>query len=896
MTPERHRQIATLYHASVDLTSGERTAFLETACAGDLTLRQEVESLLAFQERAGGFLEVPPSDAMAELLTRDRASLTDGQIIGHYRIVRLLGEGGMGEVYLADDINLGRRVALKLLPSQFTRDADRLRRFKHEARAIAALNHPNIITIFEIGETDGIHFIATEFIDGQTLRQRMNSKTMKPSEAVEIATHVASALIAAHDSSVVHRDIKPENIMVRKDGLVKVLDFGLAKFAEASTAGVETRLSATLEMTTNAGMVMGTVRYMSPEQARGMKLDARSDLFSLGVVLYEMLAGQSPFADATTADEVAAILGREAPPITLPFQELQKGLQRVLTMALRKEREERYQTAQQMLDDLKRLAPVLEAETELTTVPSRSAQMPKAGRQAVAPERTRALPRAAVALALLILTSFAAWMFLSGGNGAPAPATITSLAILPLVNLSNDPEQEYFADGMTEALTSQFAQLGSLRVPGRTSVMRYKSTTKSVTEIAAELRVDALIEGSIQSSGGKVRITVRVVRAGQDERSLPAQEYFVDAADELTVLHTVARDIAREIRIQVTPSEQQRLARAEPGDPEAHRAYMLGVSFAARGTLEGYEKALAEFAKAQTLDRDYAAPWAGMADTYIDLGYAGAMEPTEAYEAARAAANEALGRDRELAEAHVSLGAVLNDYDWNWAEAESHYKRALDFNPNYATGHWSYATHLAARGRFPEAKYEAQRAARDLEPDSIKANFTAGDVYYFAGDYQSAIDSYQRVINLDEKHSPIYEALAIVYEITGKPELALTNYLKFLKTGGVEDAQIEAFKKAYGSAGVPGYLRKLLEMEEEDEKLPPHRVWPLRRASLYARLGDKEQALHWIGEAFDARNPHLQDLGVDPVFDSLQKDPRFQEYLKRLKFPAGDLPDQKTRR
>src|SRR5215471_1172653 len=478
MNPDRWRQIGHLYHTALELEPAAHAAFLDKACDGDDELRREVESLLHAHEQADGFIDGKVAGVVAEMAARQQVASFAGRSLGHYQTLSLIGAGGMGEVYLAEDTRLGRKVALKLLPAAFTQDKERVRRFKQEARAASSLNHPNILTIHELDEAStaegGAHYIVSAFVEGATLPAMLRGGRLDVGKATAIAEQVAGALSVAHDAGIVHRDIKPENVMVRPDGLVKVLDFGLAKLTEAQTRQADSEASTNLS--TAPGIVMGTVSYMSPEQARGQKVDLRADIFSLGVVLYEMIAGRRPFEGSTMSDVIAALLTAEPPPLGQYCAEATAEMERIVGKCLAKDREARYQSAEELLAELNTLWPGSQAEEAAATRGTEGAG-------------TRlALWRwpVIVAIAITLIVGLAWFLF---WRRAPAvqPDQIKSLAVLPLENLSGDPAQEYFADGMTDALIGDLAKIGALRVISRTSAMRYKGTKKSLPQIASEL-------------------------------------------------------------------------------------------------------------------------------------------------------------------------------------------------------------------------------------------------------------------------------------------------------------------------------------------------------------------------------------------------------------------------
>src|SRR6266700_2579928 len=652
-----------------------------------------------------------------------------GQTVAHYKIVSLIGEGGMGRVYLAEDAKLHRKVSLKFLSTNFTQDHERLRRFEQEARAVSALNHPNILTIYEIGEADGRRFIATEFIEGQTLRERMLSG-VDIDEALDFAIQAASALVAAHRVNIVHRDIKPENIMIRReDGLVKVLDFGLAKLSvprAVASGSIDREAETRMRVQTQPGVVMGTVAYMSPEQGRGDTVDERTDIWSLGVVLYEMIAGCSPFVAGTSNEIISAILSKEpAPPLARYSRLIPERLQEIVEKALTKNRDERYQTSKDLLIDLKRLKQSLEtkAAVERSASPDKLG-VPSSGGKSndakslplkVATPNTQSASSAEyivnqvkshkhgvmITFAVLLLAVASgvliyAWRLRQ--TAAPIQPEIKSLAVLPLNNLSGDPAQEYFADGITEALISNLAQIRALRVISRTSAMRYKGTNKSLPEIARELNVDAVIEGSVQRSGGRVHVRAQLIHAASDSH-LWAAEYDRDLRDVLALESEVARTIASEVRIKITPAEQRLLAPKRVIAREAIYDYLQGRYYLNRRTEQNLRKAIKFFEGAIQADPNYAQAYAGLADCYNQLGTAmiGVLPPSEARRTAETAARKALEIDNDVAEAHAALGYV-NYFNWNWTTAEEEFKRAIELNPNYASAHSQYAHYLVCRG------------------------------------------------------------------------------------------------------------------------------------------------------------------------------------------------------
>src|SRR6478736_745537 len=549
MKPERWQQVNDLFQSTVERTPEERTAFLDEACHDDEGMRREVESLLTSYEQAENFIEVPAFEVAPELVTNDQAGALVGKVIGHYRIESLIGVGGMGEVYLARDERLGRKVALKLLPDRLTIDETQLSRFKTEARSASALNHPNILTVYEIGAEGNRQFIATEFIEGMTLRASLACGRMNLRAALEIAVQVASALAAAHETGVVHRDIKPENIMLRPDGYAKVLDFGIAKLTE-QRPGSDDQVETAAVLQTRPGFVLGTAHYMSPEQARGQKVDARSDIWSLGVVLYEMVAGSPPFRGETPSDCIAAILTAEPAPVSSISPDVPAKLESILQKALRKNTDERYQTIKEMLTELRILKAKREAEGSLTQTRSHG--------DSNASEIKRPKRGVLVTLVAAFLAAVAAACLFF--FGAPAPlANEKSIAVLPFENLSEDKSNAYFADGIQDEILTRLSKIAYLKVISRTSTQRYKKTHQKPSEIAKQLGVANLLEGSVQKTNDQVRVNVQLIRAANDSH-LWADTFDRRLTDIFSVESEVAKAIADQLRVKLPVQEEEVIA------------------------------------------------------------------------------------------------------------------------------------------------------------------------------------------------------------------------------------------------------------------------------------------------------------------------------------------------
>jgi len=861
MTPERWQEVKQLFHSALGRGADERAAFLARACAGDEDLLGEVASLLASHDVGESFIERPPSDVAAGLLAGAPSRLAAGRRIGHFEIERLLGEGGMGEGYLAHDLTLGRSVALKLLPARFTADAERVRRFEREARAASSLNHPSIVTIHEIGRAGGSHFMATEFVDGDTLRGRMISARPTTGEAVDIAAQVASALAAAHEVGVVHRDIKPENVMLRRDGYVKVLDFGLAKLAEgqAPAAG-----APRAEAKTRTGVVLGTVAYMSPEQARGEEVDERTDVWSLGVLLYEMIAGRAPFEAETPSHVIVSILEGEPPPLPRDA-DVPAELERIVGKALRKDRAERYQRAGDMARDLKSLKQRLEVEAGLEKAPS-------------AKRRQRTIFRVSLAVVIVAALSFTLYTWI-GAKPSLAPSRIHSLAVLPLENLSGDPRQEYFADGMTDALIGELAKIGALRVISRTSAVHYKGTHKKLPEIASELNVEAIVEGTVLRSADRVEIRVQLIRAANDQH-LWSETYDDDLRDVLSLQSRIARAIAGEIRIKITPDERARLTKTRPVNRQAYDDYLRGVYHLNRRTEEQLVKAIDYFQSAMREDPTYAPAYAGLADCYLVLAGPFSRDPLEAYPKAKLYATKALELDGALADAHSALAAVLSNYEWDQASGEQELKRAIELDAGNPLAHAWYARLLARQRRVEESLAESRRAL-ESDPVSLTANIGFGYRLYNARRYDEAVEQFEKTIDLDPNFFLARLGLGEVYAQMRKYDDSLAELNKAKALSG-NDA-LAAIAYVYALSGRRTEARRVLA--ELLQLPPPRHVSPVDVATIYVGLGERDQAFAWLEKGYHERSAKLLFLDAEPKFDPLRSDPRFADLLGRIAPP-----------
>jgi serine/threonine protein kinase/tetratricopeptide (TPR) repeat protein len=836
------------------LEAVSRLAFLDQECAGDPSLRSEVESLLAALDQAGGSLEHTALDVTSTSVTQDAAPV--GALVGPFRLIRELGVGGMGRVYLAEDTRLHRKVALKFLPPELADDPERLRRFKLEARAAAALNHPSVATVYEVGEAEGRSYIAMEYVEGMSLAARIDERPLELREALALAIEVADALEEAHTKGIVHRDVKPANVMVTHRGHAKVLDFGIAKLTATEADPTLTRgAMATAE--TSAGVLVGTASHMSPEQALGRPVDPRSDIFSFGVTLYEMVTGRLPFEGRTQAEMLRLIIEADPPSVTQHRPALPAPFADLVRRCLEKDPHRRYQSAHALKAGLVALHDDIE--------------------KPVRPSRRGVLFAAlGVAAALLATASSVAWRRSRPGAAEP-PRRIESLAVLPLVNLSRDPEQEYFADGMTEALIADLSKIGSLRVISRTSIMRYKGERKSLPSIAGELNVAAVVEGSVLRSGNKVRVTAQLIRAA-DDRHLWAESYERDLEDLIGVQRDVARAVATEIKGALTTQEKTRLA-SRPVNPKAYVAYARGRYLWNQRTSESLKAAITHFDEALREDPAYAPAYSGLADSHFYLGYAfGRVPPREAMPKAKAAALKALELDETLAEAHTSLALVSFFFDWDWPLAEREFRRAIELNPSYATAHHGYAIFLAVMHRSDESVAEAKRAL-EVDPLSLPVNNIVGQMLGAAGRCDEEIEQYRRTLELDPNFGMAIRGLGLAYECKGLGKQAIEQYLR-----GQSPARVHELRRAFEQGG----MRAFHEQEARAQIAAGWDGWHFSAtdmAKAHALLGQRAEAMKWLEKAYEARSGSLPWLNVEYESQGLRSDPRFQDLLRRIGLP-----------
>ncbi|MFQ5821630.1 MAG: protein kinase [bacterium] len=780
-----------------------------------------------------------------------------GKTISHYRILEKLGGGGMGVVYKAQDTKLKRTVALKFLPPDLTRDDEAKERFLQEARAASKFDHPNICTIYEIDETpDGQTFIVMAYLEGETLKSKIESGSvgangrspLPGAEAVDIAIQIAKGLAKAHEKGIMHRDIKPANVMVTRDSIVKILDFGLAKLTGATQL-------------TKTGTTMGTVAYMSPEQAVGEKVDHRTDIWSLGVVLYEMLCGQLPFKGEYEQAVVYSILNEDPERITDLQAEIPSELETIVNKALQKDSPERYQSAEEMLSDLQ----AFREGTKPAVAKTRPVQL--------SPKKRVYLYGGLAALLVFILIGF----FIFRPTKTP-PMDKIRLAVLPFDNITRNPDDEYFADGMTDEMISKLSKIAGFGVIARTSVMQYKTAPKTISEIGQELRVSKILEGSVRKAADKLRITVQLVDVATQE-PIWSDDYDRQLADVFAIQSEVAQQVASALRVELSPSEKSLIEKRGTESLEAYNLYLQGSYYANKRTPQGLNKGIEYFSEAINLDPEFAIAFAGLANSYNIIATYSYLPSSEVMAKGKAAALRALEIDKMLAEAHTELARILYWLDWDWPAAENAFKRAVELNPSYARAHQGYARFLTHTGRHEQALAEIKRTQK-LDPLYLISHTNEGEILYYARRYDEAIEKLNETIAMEPNFLVPYLFLGLSYLEKGMVEQASVAAEKYIKLSGSAPIALAFQGYIYARAGKRSEAQPILDQLKQLSK--QRYVAPSFMALIYTGMGENDRAFEGLEEAYKARDLNLIFLKVAPFVDSLRSDPRFTALLKKI--------------
>jgi eukaryotic-like serine/threonine-protein kinase len=796
-----------------------------------------------------------------------------GRTISHYRIIEKLGSGGMGQVYLAEDVRLGRKLAVKVLAPKLVTDQERVRRFAQEARAASALNHPNILTIHDIGQAGDVHFIATEFVDGETLRVRLDRGRLELIEVVDIAIQTGSALAVAHDAGIVHRDVKPENVMLRPDGYVKVLDFGLAKLTVAGFASGDTDGLTRSVMETTPGVVLGTFSYMSPEQARGEAIDARSDIFSLGIMLYEMIAGRLPFGGATPADVLGAILYVEPTPVS-SVSFVPDTLARVVGQAISKRPEARYQTMDGLVAGLKAVRRQIERGSNgvMSPLSSDSAEPSPPDPDASSRVQTR-VTRAVTASGV-------------GTRPAAAPTRrrstrrkIDSLAVLPLENASQDPEMEYLSDGITETMINTLSQLPKLRVMARSTVFRYKGRAQEPQAIGRDLSVRAVLTGRVLHRGDMLVIGAELVDV-EDGAQIWGGQFNRRFSGIFALQEEISNEMTDKLRLRLTGDQKKRLAKPAARGVEAYQAYLKGRYLVNKRTAESFAKAIEHFQEAIATDPSYAAAYAGLGETYAlsaAIGF-GLIARPEAIRRARAAAVRSLELEETLVEAHALVAYLKFRFDWDWIGAEIAFKRALELNPGHAPSRHSYAMFLGSRGRFDEALHEMRRA-QQLDPLSLIVASGIGRILHFAGRFDEAIAQYRHVIQMDPTFTRVLFDLGLTLTAKGAYDEAFQELNKADARSGLQPFALMLTSVGQALAGRRDRASAAIGRLEEYARAGT--IGNDDLAMVYAAIGESKRASELLERACADRAAALAYAAVEPVMGFLRTDSECRPVLER---------------
>jgi serine/threonine protein kinase len=787
------------------------------------------------------------------------------QTISQYRILNHLGAGGMGEVYLAEDTKLDRKVAIKFLSAESAMDKGAKKRLIREARAAAKLDHSNICSIYEVDEEEGRSFIVMQYVEGETLAKLIARQPLELREALDIAVQMADALAEAHSRGIIHRDIKPQNVMVTARGQVKVLDFGLAKLVQQPQ--VTESEAATQSLLTDPGLIIGTVPYMSPEQLRGEALDARSDIFSFGSVLYEMLSGRTPFSSVTAAETISSILTREPTTLVRYAPGLPEELQRIVRKCLAKDKRLRYQSARDLLIDLSNLRRDSEAgaNTEVTT---RIATQPRGSIR-------RLFVIVALVVAALALSSVGIYMQMEHGRA------IDSLAVLPFVNVSADADTEYLSDGITESLINSFSQLPNLRVMSRDSVFRYKGQQTTAQGVGRDLRVQAVLTGRVVQRGSNLLISTELVDV-RDNSQIWGEQYNRRLTDILAVQSEIAREISEKLRLRLTGEQEKRLVKRYTDNAEAYQLYLKGRYYWNKRTEEGLNKGIEYFNQAIEKEPNYALAYSGLADCHTSLAFsfdAGAVSPRQTIPQAEAAALKALKIDDTLAEAHTSLAFIKLLYDWDWPGAEESFKRAIELDPNYPNAHHWYSHYLMAMGRIEESLTESRRAL-ELDPLLLVLNVHLGWHYLYARQYDQAIEQFRKTLEMDPHFRQAHLYLGWAYLGNGMYAEAIGE-LQTAKALFAGSGEAEAgLGYVYAVSGKRGDAQRVLDQLKELSKR--RYVSPFFIALIYAGLEEKDQAFAWLERAYVDRSDLLVYLEMEPKLDSLRSERKFADLVSRV--------------
>lgn len=858
MESNQWQRIEELFHAASQLAAAERDVYLKRECAGDDVLLGEVESLIAASADSGPFIEQPALSLGMKVLSSNQNGSLVGQAIGHYQIVQLLGEGGMGKVYLAEDRTLERRVALKFLAPWLVDDAWAKDQLMKEARAVARLEDSNICAVYGLEEIGGYNFIVMQYVEGETLASLLSRGPISLDRSLDLGEQVVRALSAAHSSEIIHRDIKPQNIVVTPDGRAKVLDFGLARFVQQPGAEL---IGTSVDEKSHFGLIVGTIAYMSPEQTAGMPLDFRTDIFSFGIVLYQMLAGENPFLRKSKEDTLVAIQSHEPPPLNDLPTEVRGELPKIVSKCLEKDRTQRFQTTEELLDALRAQRKAIERPDPALLL----AQAVRRGQR-----RRRYLAAAAVMLVLLLA---------GAGYIRFKLSAVYSLALLPIVNQSSDPKVSYLSEGLTRTLLDKLSYLPRLRVKAPTVVTPRTDEPPDILKFGRDLKVEAVLSGEVIKHGETVWLHLKMLRTA-DGAQLWDQEFNLTDADLFSLQNDITRRVTSSLGLWLIGSDRNLLTKQQTNNPEAHRDYMQGrYYFSLKRNRETIQTAVSYFDQAIALDPNFAKAYTGRSDCYAlmtSVAY-GPLPTDEALNKARYNARQAIEIDSSLAEAHTSMATIKLRYDWDWRQAEIEFRRAIELDPEYPHAHYGYTSLLAVLGRFEEAIKESE-VARELDPYSTLAEMNYGRALYYGRRYDEAANWLQKLLEKDPVNKQFLHLTGLVQLQQGRNQEAILTLEKLYALDKLYAAG--ALGYAYGKEGRRDEaLRTLDELErlKSDTPVPPH-----EKALIYIGLGLRDEAFRLLEESYQQHFPNLFSLTTDPIYHDLSDDPRFADLARRI--------------
>jgi serine/threonine-protein kinase len=891
MVDENWQKVREVFDAALRQEPEVRQNYINEACGDDKDLLTEVESLFSSFDKSDDFMEMPAVAQVADIIESDTKTLETGTRFGHYEIIGQIGIGGMGEVYLAKDQKLDRRVAIKILNVKFSRDESNLKRFVREAKAASALNHPNILVIHEIGESEDAHYIVSEFIEGRTLREVLTQSQMSLGEVLDVAIQIASALSAAHGVHLVHRDIKPENVMVRPDGYVKVLDFGLAKLVEQENKSFIGLEDATTRNQTAKGVILGTVNYMSPEQAKGEWVDERTDIFSFGVVIYEMTAGKAPFASDSMSETFANLINAEPQSLSRFAPNLPDELQRIVSKMLRKKKDERYQTMKDVLTDLKDLKENLRLEEKserLHSAESKNATdvlqatMGDANKQTVETQNSlsqkikRNKSLVAFALVPLLISAIGlGYYFFYAGKTASSANGKKTIAVLPLKPINTENRDQLYEIGIADSLILKLSSMKGFIVRPLSATRTYSNIEQDPLAAGREQQVDYVLASNYQLVGGKIRVTAQLfnVASGQIEETYKSEK---DAADVFAMQDAIAGEVGNVLSARFGSTSSSPTAKRGTTNEEAYRLFLQGMYLVDKRNLAEARKAAEIFEQAVRLDPNYAPAWAGKAHTHRAVANFGrSTNIQEEYQKSIEAINKALALDQNLADAHSALCENKMLYEWDFGGAERECKRAIELDSNSSLAHQIYSRYLMGRGRFDEAIAEI-KVAIDLEPASLYSQRLYGNNLYNARRYEEAVLQFKRVIAMDPNFGTTYAWLSTALEVQGNHAEAFEWLMKSLALQKADEGTVQAFKTAYQTSGWQGVLRERVKRFDKGDEAY------FTGAAFNAQVGNKDKAFEHLEKSYERRELWMHLLKVDPRLDSLRDDPRFDELVKRV--------------